>query len=245
MNPDVWQASTAYSAGDMVRPTTDNDFVYYALNDGTSGSSEPSWPTTQGATVTDNDITWVAMKHRATFTVLDQALNYIVNSADQMTICSKNPTNFYQAVDPDAWAASTAYNVGDVVRPTSRNGFVYVCTAAGTSGSSEPSWPTTAGQTVTDNDITWECYENFTLCATDTVPGDFTVETSDDGGRRITTATKSDIAVYGDGEGRFGVLVSRAQKELLLVLLPNAVQNFSAGATAQINSFYYEINLPS
>lgn len=243
-NPDVWQASTSYAAGDMVRPTTDNDFVYYALNAGTSGSSEPTWPTTQGATVTDNDITWVAIKARAAYLVLDQALNYIKTNGDQLTICTKNPTNFYQACDPDPWQASTSYSVGDVVRPTTRNGFTYKCITAGTSGSSEPTWPTTAGQTVTDGTVEWEAYENYTLCATSMSSSDYSIETSNDGGRKLSTVTKSDIPVYADGEGRFGAIVSLANKELLIVLTPTSVQTFSSGALAQVNSFSYEINLP-
>jgi len=58
---------------------------------------------------------------------------------------------------PDSWAASTSYSVGDIVIPTTANGFYYECTVAGTSGSSEPTWPTSVGGTVTDGDVTWEC----------------------------------------------------------------------------------------
>ena len=55
------------------------------------------------------------------------------------------------------WAQSTSYSVGDVVHPTSLNGFVYECTTAGTSDTAEPTWPTTAGNTVTDNTAVWTC----------------------------------------------------------------------------------------
>ena len=56
-----------------------------------------------------------------------------------------------------AWAASTAYVKGDIVVPTTLNGFWYECTTAGTSDASEPSWSTTAGGTVGDNTATWTC----------------------------------------------------------------------------------------
>jgi hypothetical protein len=55
------------------------------------------------------------------------------------------------------WAASTAYSLGDYVKPTSENGYCYECTTAGTSGASEPTWPTTPGQTVADNTVIWTC----------------------------------------------------------------------------------------
>lgn len=54
------------------------------------------------------------------------------------------------------WAASTAYEVGDVVRPTTGNGHLYVCVAAGTSAGSEPTWPTTRGGNVADGGATWD-----------------------------------------------------------------------------------------
>jgi hypothetical protein len=56
------------------------------------------------------------------------------------------------------WAASTAYNVGDIRIPTTRNGHRYRCTVAGTSDVSEPTWPTTDGGTVVDGTVTWEEY---------------------------------------------------------------------------------------
>lgn len=64
------------------------------------------------------------------------------------------------------WAASTAYanfrtGTPSVVLPTVLNGFVYACYVAGTSAGSEPTWPTTAGNTVVDGTVTWVCLANF------------------------------------------------------------------------------------
>lgn len=61
------------------------------------------------------------------------------------------------------WVTATAYTAqtpgdaktGDIVAPSVANGFWYVCTVAGTSDASEPTWPTTEGATAPDNDITW------------------------------------------------------------------------------------------
>jgi hypothetical protein len=56
---------------------------------------------------------------------------------------------------PAAWQASHAYAVDAPVQPSPSNGFTYLCTVAGTSGASPPTWPTTAG-TVTDGTVTWK-----------------------------------------------------------------------------------------
>ena len=55
------------------------------------------------------------------------------------------------------WEASTAYILGDYVWPTTFNGYRYVCTTAGTSGASEPTWPPTLGDTVNDGSVVWTC----------------------------------------------------------------------------------------
>ena len=56
-----------------------------------------------------------------------------------------------------AWAASTSFSVGDIRRATTdqASGLFFRCTTAGTSDSSEPSWPTDIGSTITDNTCVW------------------------------------------------------------------------------------------
>jgi hypothetical protein len=72
---------------------------------------------------------------------------------------SKQPDGLYKTLQGTAWEASTAYSLGDVVVPTAgfENGFRYECTSAGTSDTSEPTWPTTEGETVDDSTVTWTC----------------------------------------------------------------------------------------
>ena len=58
-NLPVWASGTAYGVA-AVKPTTPNGYYYFASVPGTSGSSEPAWPTSTGATVVDGTVTWTA-----------------------------------------------------------------------------------------------------------------------------------------------------------------------------------------
>lgn len=57
-------------------------------------------------------------------------------------------------------AASTAYLVGDIVRPAAGNGTLLRCVIAGTSGSSLPTYVTTIGADISDGSVTWEVVGN-------------------------------------------------------------------------------------
>ena len=70
-----------------------------------------------------------------------------------------------------AWAASTAFSVGDIRRATTSqaSGLWFRCTTAGTSAATEPSWPTDIGSTITDNTVVWTAissvYEDVSVLA--------------------------------------------------------------------------------
>jgi len=117
-NHTIWQASASYSINAIVIPTTKNWHFYRCTTAGTSGASEPTWPTTAGGTVTDGGITWTEDT-------------------------------------PPEWAQFTIYSIGNFVVPVTKNGHRYRCTTAGTSGASEPTWPTTKAGTVVDGSVTW------------------------------------------------------------------------------------------
>lgn len=72
------------------------------------------------------------------------------------------------------WAATTEYDVGDVVIVAGSPAQAHICTVAGTSAGSEPSWAS-AGGTVADNDITWRHLGDESL----TVDVDYAVDLAD------------------------------------------------------------------
>ena len=60
MKGTAWQASHAYTLGEVVVPTggLENGFRYECTTAGTSGASAPTWNTTEGGTTTDNTVVW-------------------------------------------------------------------------------------------------------------------------------------------------------------------------------------------
>ena len=54
----LWEASTAFTLGQHVQPTTSNGYRYECTVAGTTDSSAPTWPTTIDDTVVDNGATW-------------------------------------------------------------------------------------------------------------------------------------------------------------------------------------------
>jgi hypothetical protein len=57
-NPPIWATSLSQFAGDLAVPTQENDHIYRCSTAGTSGLSEPTWPTSPGATVSDGSVQW-------------------------------------------------------------------------------------------------------------------------------------------------------------------------------------------
>jgi lambda family phage minor tail protein L len=70
-----------------------------------------------------------------------------------------------------AWLASNPYTVGQIARATTvqASGLVFRCTVAGTSGSTQPAWPTDIGSTIVDGGVTWAAissvYEDLSVLA--------------------------------------------------------------------------------
>ncbi len=70
-----WSASTGYSRGDNMVPSltvfrSTAPVWYRCITAGTSGSSEPTWTATPGATMSDGSVTWLCMGFAQTETLL-------------------------------------------------------------------------------------------------------------------------------------------------------------------------------
>lgn len=81
----------------------------------------------------------------------------VVSDADFNNLVAALTTAFgTELIDKNMWKASKAYVVGDIVdAPTLSNWAILECSVAGTTGTSEPTWGTTVGATITDNTVSW------------------------------------------------------------------------------------------
>lgn len=74
---------------------------------------------------------------------------------------------------PPIWKAATAYTAGYYVKATASYNYTYECTTAGTShASTEPTWPTSVGNTVSDGTVTWTCRAKFSAYTAGQVVGE-------------------------------------------------------------------------
>ncbi len=157
----TWATATAYALTNIAMPSTLNGYYYDCTTAGTSAATEPTWGTTVGGTTTDNNsLVWA--------TATDLALGYMgvpttvngfnyeittagITAATEPTWPTVAGNTITDNVGTSAWAGSTAYALSDIAVPSTTNGYTYEITTAGTSGITEPVWPTTAGGTITDN----------------------------------------------------------------------------------------------
>ncbi len=69
--PSMWVAGAVYDAEDLVRPPTDNGFIYECTVGGTAGGTEPAWGTVQDATFSSGGATF---KAHANFTLINSEI---------------------------------------------------------------------------------------------------------------------------------------------------------------------------
>lgn len=158
----VWAASTAYAANAYVKPSPDNGHVYKALNAGTSGATQPTFPTGSGATVSDTGYpNWAANTSYTAGNTISPGNGHIYSALNTNYSGQTAPTwpTASGATVTGAFAIwnNVAYTVGQIVIPTvaKQNGHKYIVTVAGTAANPQPTWPTTAGTTVVNGTATF------------------------------------------------------------------------------------------
>lgn len=85
------------------------------------------------------------------FPALDDATIEMLVRKSKRQDPNRNPPDSYEP-----WTAATVYVLGDTVVATERDGGYFTVTVAGTSGATEPTWPTETDGTVVDGTVTWE-----------------------------------------------------------------------------------------
>ena len=160
-SPPVWQHSTSYSATppsiSWVQPSN-SAWGYFCkcIQSGVSGSAEPGFWT--APVTTDGGVQWQVVSNQ-TQTDTYYRSNSDVCDAGLGAASSVGATVTSLASQAPAWQAQTAYTADlNWVTPTPATGWSYKCVWSGTSGASQPAWPTTpAGsqQVVNDGGVQW------------------------------------------------------------------------------------------
>jgi hypothetical protein len=148
-----------------------------------------------------------------------------------------------------AWTATTAYSLGDIVRPATWDNRFYECVVAGTSAGAEPTFNTTLGDETTDNDITWQAIapgvpkREFWVALFTAAPGETGGGTEVSGGsyarvRYGPADAHWDPATGGDGlTDNASAIVFPAPTAAWGVVSDTAVVNRSSGAIQDM--FWY------
>lgn len=72
----VWTSATVFVAGDIVIPATQNGHRFRCVTSGTSGSSEPSWSTSDFSSVGDGTAQWQEDGKQYDLWDMEMAVNY-------------------------------------------------------------------------------------------------------------------------------------------------------------------------
>ena len=60
-NIAAWTATTVIPYTSLIKPTVGNGYIYSTVGGGTTGSTQPTWPISSGATIVDGTVTWTAI----------------------------------------------------------------------------------------------------------------------------------------------------------------------------------------
>jgi hypothetical protein len=162
----TWKPLRRYELGDYAWSDglTGNPGLAECTTAGTSGTTEPTWGATPGATKSDGSAVWTiqslvsdargagAEELRVVVTGVSRPPG-LDSQWDDPTSTTYQVSGYSTTV---AWESGAAFGANVIVVPSVPNGFVYR-SGGGTSGGSEPTWPLRIGGTVVDGTVTWTC----------------------------------------------------------------------------------------
>lgn len=138
--PETWSAarevkgrSAQEKNGIILMPTVPSGFAHEVLDGGVTGAIEPNWATKNGGKTTDGTVEYTAIP-----------ADSLLANGDVIA------TSKWRFSDNDDWAANKTLKAKQRISPTVPNGFEYDCPLGGVTGGTEPVYPTTEGDTVTD-----------------------------------------------------------------------------------------------
>ncbi len=132
-----WATNVPKAAGALIRqlttPTLNNERVFVAIVAGTTHTvTEPTWPTTKGATVTDGAVTPITWME-----------------------CTGQPGVNGDTTNTPVWSATKVILAGQIIYDVGTTSLQIVSTAGTTGGGGAPAFSGTAGVTTADNTVTW------------------------------------------------------------------------------------------
>jgi len=171
--------------------------------------------------------------------VIDAMLSVIDNYVDSEAVLSAEPSTYYEACDGTEWTSTTSYSLDDIMVPTTRNGYVYVCTTAGTSAGSEPTWGTTPEATTSDGSVVWTCKTNYQLANNAVTPSDTSISDDSVSGRKLVIGQLGPCTCHTSGTVTHTALLDTASEDLLYVTTTTTTKvgdnDVSAGNSLLLN----------
>ena len=182
--PPIWLASTAYALNSIVKPTASYNYVYEAISSApltfTWANGSPGYDTFTSSGVNISSAINTAGSSESASGSLSglvaghiYALTFILtqNSGQKPTLTATGGLSLSQQLAAGSQTmlmTATATTGSLTLNNTAAANFsvsglsLVDVTAAGTSGTTEPTWPATIGATVADGTITWACRAKWT-----------------------------------------------------------------------------------
>lgn len=93
------------------------------------------------------------------------------NESGVKALGTNGSTTNPKSTTASTWATGVAYEIGDYIKPTVSNDYMYKVTVAGTTGGTEPVWSLTEGNVVTDGTVEYSTIKIVKKPATQEILG--------------------------------------------------------------------------